>query len=53
MTIENYTNSLNEAMVRVIAEDGSCTCYTEQQYADYLASQAQQVEHLTEIVPGA
>ena len=42
MTIENYTNSLNEPMVRIIAEDGSCTCYTEQQYADYIASQAEQ-----------
>lgn len=37
--IENYFNSVDEAMVKVIAEDGSCTCYTEQQYADYLVAQ--------------
>lgn len=45
MTIENYENIAGEPMVKVIHEDGSVTCYTEQQYADYLA----QVEHLTEI----
>jgi hypothetical protein len=44
--IENYLNSADEPMVKVIAEDGSCVCYTEQQYADYLA----QVEQSTPIV---
>jgi hypothetical protein len=48
MTIENYENLAGETMVKVLNEDGSVTCYTEQQYADY---QAAQVEHLTEILP--
>jgi len=42
MTIENYENLAGEAMVKVLYENGSVTCYTEQQYADYLASQAEQ-----------
>lgn len=47
MTIENYENLTGEKMVKEVHQDGSVTCYTEQQYADHLA----QVEHLTEIIP--
>ena len=42
-----YENIIGETMVKIEQADGSCTCYTEQQYADYLASQA---EHFTPIV---
>jgi hypothetical protein len=45
--IEEYLNSGNEPMFKVLNEDGSCTCYTEQQYADYLA----QAEQSTPMVP--
>lgn len=37
-----YENLSGEKMVKIEHEDGSVTCYTEQQYADYLASQAEQ-----------
>ena len=40
MSIEKYENIAGDAMVKVFQADGSCTCYTEQQYADYLAAQA-------------
>jgi hypothetical protein len=44
--ITEYENLNGDKMIRVDHENGSITCYTEQQYADY---QAAQVEHLTEI----
>jgi hypothetical protein len=40
--ITEYENLDGNKMIKVEHEDGSCTCYTEQQYADYVASQAEQ-----------
>jgi hypothetical protein len=40
-----YENLMGEKMVKILNQDGSCTCYTEQQYADYLA-QAEQSTRL-------
>jgi len=40
--ITEYENLSGEKMVKIEHENGSVTCYTEQQYADYLASQAEQ-----------
>ena len=40
--ITEYENLNGDKMIKVDHEDGSCTCYTEQQYADYLESQAKQ-----------
>jgi hypothetical protein len=42
MEIENYENLNGEPMVKIINEDGSCICFTEAQYADYLAAQEAQ-----------
>jgi hypothetical protein len=40
--ITKYENLTGEKMVKIEHEDSSVTCYTEQQYADYLTSQAEQ-----------
>jgi len=40
--ITEYENLNGDKMIKIDHENGSCTCYTEQQYADYLASQAEQ-----------
>jgi len=42
MTIENYENLSGEPMVKVLYEDGSCTCYTQTQWEDYQAAQEAQ-----------
>lgn len=42
MNIENYENSFGEPMVKLWYEDGSATCFTEAQWADYLAAQEKQ-----------
>jgi hypothetical protein len=46
--ITEYENLYGDKMVKVEHEDGSCTCYTEQQYADYLA-QAEQSTPIVEV----
>ena len=33
-----YENLAGETMIKIEHEDGSVTCYTEQQYADYQAA---------------
>jgi len=34
--ITNYENSLGQQMVKIENEDGSCTCFTKEQYEAYL-----------------
>jgi hypothetical protein len=46
--IENYLNSADEKMVKVLNEDGSCVCYTEEQYANYLAQAEQSTPSLAD-----
>jgi hypothetical protein len=36
--ITKYESLTDAKMIKVELEDGSCTCYTEEQYAEHLAS---------------
>jgi hypothetical protein len=46
--VTEYENLNGEKMFKIEHEDGSCTCYTEQQYADYLAQAEQSTPNLAE-----
>jgi hypothetical protein len=48
-TIEEYVTFNGETMVKVLADDGSCICYTAERYQE--VSQAQQLTPAFPVTP--